>query len=323
MLIFLYGDDTYRSWQKLKKIKEKYIKEVDSSNMNLSELDGTSLKFEEFNQNVKASPFLARKRMVIIKNLISENKSKDIQKEIVKLLDNDLNSDDQDNIIVFWEGTDQSKSKSKNELWKRLTKEKYAEEFTFLNPGQVNQWISREISKRKATIDQQAISHLAATVGNDLWHLSNEIEKLIHFKKNEPITIDDIDNLVKAKFDDDIFKFIDAIANNNKKQALKLMSDQINSGSNDLYLLSMLIRQFRILLLIKDLQETYPTVSKLEIAKKLKIHPFVAQKALSQVNNFSLARLKKIFSLLLNIDLKIKTSANKPKTLFDIFIAQI
>jgi DNA polymerase-3 subunit delta len=323
MIIFLYGEDTYRSSQKLNQIRDKFINEVDSSGMNLITLDGAKLKFEEFNHQVKASPFLARKRMVIIKNLISDNKSKEIQKEIVELLNTEWKNTKDDNILVFWESVDHSKTKAKNALWDRLVKEKLAEEFQLLKPVQLNTWVEKEIINQQGKIDKTAIPLLAALVGNDLWQMSGEIEKLINFCQNKPITTTDIENLVKAKFDDNIFNLVDALGNNDKKLALKLMSDQFNLESDEMYLLAMLIRQFRILLLTKDLAEENPQINKEKISQQLAIHPFVAQKALWQVKNFSFDKLKQCYRMLLNIDLKIKTSALKPRMLFDLFIAQI
>lgn len=323
MIIFLYGEDTYRSSQKLTEIQNKFKKEVDPSGLNLTVLNGSGLKFEDFNQQVKASPFLARKRMVIIKNLISENRSKSIQKEIVELLDQESKNPDQDNIIVFWENTDYSKSKAKHALWERLKKEKFAQEFKPLSPRELNGWLEQAVKERQAKIEKAAISLLAASVGNDLWQMNNELEKLTNYRQDKIITVNDIETMVKAKYDDDIFKFIDALGNNNKKQAVKLLSDQLNSGAEELYLLAMFIRQFRILLLTKDLQTDQPTITKDKIAKELQIHPFVAQKALYQARNFTAGQLNNIYQMLLNIDLQIKTTSTKPKLLFDLFIAQI
>jgi len=323
MIIFLYGEDTYRSSQKLNQIKAKFLKEVDSAGLNLTTLDGAKLKFEEFNQQVKASPFLARKRMIIIKNLISENKSKEIQKEVVNLLNQESKDKGEENILVFWEDKDHSKSKSKNALWARLIKEKLAEEFRPLTPVQLNNWVKKEIETQGGKIDNQAIALLAATVGNDLWQMANEITKLINYCQEKPITIADIENLVKAKFDGNIFNLVDALGNNNKKLALKLMSDQFSLEADEMYLLSMLIRQFRILLEIKDILNQHPKMTKDLIAKELGIHPFVIQKALWQVKNFTFDKLKQIYQLLLDLDFKLKTSQAKPKVLFDLFIAQI
>ncbi len=322
MIIFLYGQDTYRSTQKLEELKAKFMREVDATGMNLVSLDGAKLKFEEFNQQVKASPFLARKRMVIIKNLISENKSKEIQKEIVSLLDKDWKNKEDDNILIFWESI-KPKSESKNALWKRLSKEKFAQEFTPLKSYDINSWLEKEIKNRGGKIEKAAIPLLAATVGNDLWQMSNEISKLINYAQDKIITNTDVDNLVKAKFDDNIFNLVDALGSKNKKLALKLLSDQFSLDTNELELLGTLIWQFRNLLLIKDLQNEKSNISQAEIAKKLGIHPFVILKSLERVKNFTFEQLKSIYGQLLQIDYKIKTGAMKPRLLFDLLIAQI
>ena len=200
---------------------------------------------------------------------------------------------------------------------------KLAEEFKPLTPTQLNNWVEKEIKNQGGKIDKQTVAFLAATVGNDLWQMSNEITKLINYCQDKPITTIDIENLVKAKFDDNIFNLVDALGNNNKKLALKLMSDQFNLEADEMYLLSMLVRQFRILLEIKDLLNERPKITKDLIAKELQIHPFVAQKALWQVKNFTFDKLKQIYQMLLDLDFKLKTSQAKPRVLFDLFIAQI
>lgn len=323
MIIFLFGEDTYRSTQKLEELKAKFMREVDSTGMNLVSLDGAKLKFEEFNQQVKASPFLARKRMVIIKNLISENKSKEIQKEVASLLDEDLKNKEDENILIFWESITKPKSEAKNALWKRLAKEKFAQEFEPLKPTQVSSWVEKEIKNRGGKIERSAVILLSATVGNDLWQMSNEISKLLNYAQGKIIIASDVDNLVKAKFDENIFNLVDALGNKNKKLALKLLSDQFSLDTNELELLATLIWQFKNLLLIKDLQKEKPHITQTEIARQIGIHPFVALKSLERVKNFSLEQLKSIYNQLLQIDYKIKTSATKPRLLFDLLIAQI
>lgn len=323
MIIFLCGQDSYRSSQKVAEIKTKFIKEVDSTAINIVFLDGAVLKFEEFNHQVKATPFLSRKRLIIVKNLISKTKSKDILKEVSQILAKEKKSQDQDNIIVFWEIEDSNKKKAKSELWKSLAKEKFSQEFKTLTPLELNAWIISEVKKRQGQIDKQAVPYLAAAVGNDLWQMSNELDKLLNYKKNEIITGADIELLIKANFDDDIFKLIDALSARNMKVALKLISAQLSLGTNELALLSTITRHFRILLLIKDWQKTQSRIPEADIAKKLRIHPYVAKKALGQANNFTFDQLKRIYNHLLDIDFKIKTSTAKPKTLLEIFVAQI
>ncbi|MFA5358664.1 MAG: DNA polymerase III subunit delta [Patescibacteria group bacterium] len=314
MIFFLYGPDTYRSHHKLTELKEKFLKDVDESSLNLTFIDGAKMKVEEFNSAIATPPFLARKRMIVVSGLLGQNKNKEVGRQVIEVLEKENLT--KDNIIVFWEPGEPDE---RTVLFKRLNKEKYAQRFDPLRDSDLRNWIHLETKRRGGAISSEAIVKLSEMVGNDLWTVNSEIDKLIAFKNKKTIEADDVVTLVKSKFDDNIFNFIDAIANKNHRLAHKLLDDQLNSGANELYLLSMLIRQFRILLLIKDLGST----NKQQIASQLKIHPFVAQKALAQIRNFSLDKLKNIYSLLLETDIKIKTSYADSVVLFDLLLAKI
>ena len=80
----------------------------------------------------------------------------------------------------------------------------------------------------------------------------------------------------------------------------------------------MIVRQVRLLLLVKELEDKKPT--KRDVASSLQIHPFVAGKVLSQAKNFDDTTLKNIYKKLLSIDLSLKTGEKDTKTLMDLFI---
>ena len=75
MIIFLYGDDSFRSRQKLNELKDKYIREVDSKASSLIYIDGETASLEQVNEAVAAPSLFVRKRMVIIENIL-KNKQK-------------------------------------------------------------------------------------------------------------------------------------------------------------------------------------------------------------------------------------------------------
>ena len=317
MIFFLYGPDTYRSRQKLRELKEKFLADIDQSSLNLTVLDGAEINIEKINSAVATPPFLARKRMVVVINLFSQSKSKDLGQQIIELLDKENLT--KDVILVFWEGDKVDERKS---LFKRLAKEKYAQKFDLLRSHEVKNWIRAEMKKQGGLINAGAIEKLAELAGNDLWEVSSEIAKLVAYKDKSTIEVSDVVKLVRGKFDDNIFNFVDAIANKNTKQAYKLLADQLNSGANDLYLLAMLIRQFRILLQVKDLTEGR-SISPSQVASELKIHPFVVKKALLQIKNFSAGQLKSIYRQLLATDVKIKTNWADSRVLFDLLLTKI
>ncbi|MFH1366781.1 MAG: DNA polymerase III subunit delta [Patescibacteria group bacterium] len=326
MIIFIYGPETYRSRQKLKFYREGFKKKYDPRGLNIEILDGEKLTFDIFRQKQSSQGLLSKKRLVIVENLILKNKSAKIQAQISDYLKETNLSADQ--ILIFWEG-DLGERRGRGKRLKAaggslldyLLEKAKAEEFSLLSGFKLTNWVEEEVKKRKGKIANEAKELLIGLVGNDLWLMVNEIEKLINYKDGKMITKEDVSEFVKAGFDTDIFRLSDALAERKLKLALKLIHDQIESGENELYLLTMLTRQFRILLMVKDASREEGNMY--GIASRLGLHPFVCQKALAQVKNFSLGELKDIYQKLMDIDLKIKTGQTEPKVLFDLFIFDV
>lgn len=322
MIIFLYGTDTYRSRQRLRFYRAGFIKKYDPQGLNVVSLDGGKLTMEEFRKNVSQVGFLAKKRFIVIENILRDNKK--IEEPLFDYLKNEWLDD---NVLIFLEETEDEgsfKKKRKKAAASPLLEfllDKKAEEFSWLNGEELNKWIRSEVKKRGGIITEAAVLELASLVGADLWNMAGEIEKLINYTNKKNITASDVQLLVKAKFDENIFHLTDALASRDAKQSFKLLNDQMSSGAHELYLLTMLIRQFRILLQtreILDQESNYYT-----IASRLRLHPFVAQKAVRDARRFSLEELKNIYRQLLEMDIKIKSTAEDPRVMFDLLITKI
>ncbi|MFC1613211.1 DNA polymerase III subunit delta [Patescibacteria group bacterium] len=325
MIIFLYGADTFRSYQKLKGIKNAFLKKIEGGNLNLAEIDNNNLTFADFKKEVSTMPFIAKERMVIFKNIISQNKKDDLQQQIIQLLKTE--NYPQENVIIFIEDAPDKRKA----LFKYLTNKKnpikvYQQEFNFLNDMQLKKWIIQKVTENNAEINGQAVGARHAVpllinkIGNNLWQMNNEINKLASYDKN--ISIENINALVRTKDDDNIFNLTDAIGNKNKKLAFQLLAEQLHSGANIMYIMVMLTRQYRLLLEIKDYLLTSGNVnsSSYEISGKLKMHPFVVQKLLSQARLYDMSILKKIYNKILQIDVKSKTTNLNIETLLDMMI---
>jgi len=314
MIIFLYGEDSYRSTQKIKEIKEKFKAEKDPSGLNIVSFEGDEFDLEKFNNAASQSGFLVSKRLIIVKNLLSHKPKKETAEAIKELLNNLKNSD---NIFVFWEALVPDK---RTALFKLLSKEKLSQEFPQLETTKLANWIKKYAQEHNGQIDNQSVNLLISFVGNDLWQLSNELDKLIAYSQGT-ITENEVKEMVKAKLDENIFGLVDAIGSNNKSLALKLLGEQISVGLNEVYILSMIVRQFRIMALLKSLLSQ--NISEAEIVKQTKLHPFVVKKLLPTSQKFTLNKLQLIYNKLAELDVKFKSTSLPPQTLLDLFIMQI
>lgn len=323
MIFFLYGQDTYRSREKLRELKEKFVREVDPSGANLVVLQGDAMKPEDFRNAVSAMSMFVKKRMVVVERLLESGK-KPVQEAVVEYL---AHKDfPEDHIVVFWEGeitesrkhrNTKSKAKKKSADAKALAdsatqslrdvllRQKYVQEFALLTSAEVEQWIATEVKRRGGKITEGATRLLASAVGNDLWRMANEIGKLV--ASNASIVENAVRESVIGKTESAIFSFTDALGNRNRDDALRLLMNEREAGIEPLHLLAMMIRQFRILLRLSQ-----------DDAEGL--HPFVVQKARSQLHHFSFAELKNIYRHLLEIDVLLKTSRQDPDALLTLFV---
>src|SRR3990172_1997822 len=103
MIIFLYGEDSFRSSQKLLKIKEKFLK-YDSVGSGLSVFDYEDGNFKNKILDVLGMPnLLSPKRLIIGKNLISAGPEAEQEKILNYLKKNKMLSDDKDLVVMFLE----------------------------------------------------------------------------------------------------------------------------------------------------------------------------------------------------------------------------
>lgn len=350
MIIFLYGEDTYRGQKKIKELKNKFVREIDPTGSSLSIIDGSTTRIDEINGQISPGSLLSNKRMIVIENLLL-NKSKDILDDVLGLLKIKKNALE-DNIIIFWEtrikikktasretpqfidasGREKALTKKQSSFFNYLKKEKFVQEFKFFSNTETAGWVKEEISKKGGDITQRAANVLVSLVGNDLWQLDNEIDKLINYKlglapkltkggEPAPIEDEDVEKLVHGKFDENIFALTDALSGRNKAAALKLLEEQIEAGLTDSYLINMIMRQFKILLQIREAMDQGWTSRK--IISQLKLHPFIVQKGMNQVRNFTIQALKGFINQLIQIDYAVKSGKGNARVMLDLLLARI
>lgn len=317
MIFFLYGDDTFRSTEKLNQLKEKFSREVDQSGYNILFLDGESLTLDKFNEAVKQTGFLSVKRLIIIKNIFNNKKLKDFDEEIINYL-NDQKDSMEENYLIFWAAGVPKKTLP---LVKKLLGFKYVFESKNLTPTETAAWLKNKINAAGGKIEPAALKKIVAYLGNNLWEINNEMDKLLAYKKTAVITMTDVEQLIKIKNDDNIFNLTDAIAGKNKKLALKLINEQLSSGVNQIYLLTMVVRQFRILIELKSLSQKYDSYQR--ITGQTDLHPFVIKKTWPLLPLFNPENLKDIYHRLLTLETQLKSTRYEPVLLFDKFIAEL
>lgn len=315
MFILLYGQDSFRSREKLDQIIDKY-KQSDKFQSGLFVFDDENFELSKFNQAITVQSFFNDKKLIVVKNIFTGKLARDFRKALADYFNNHKELlESKEAVIVFWESNE---IKNSDVFFKFLTKKDSIvkkQEFKNLTDGQLKKWIQDKLAE-KLTIAAPALQNLILYTGGDLWRIENEIKKLINYKKQGEISVVDVDAMVTGSIESNIFQATDALGQKDFKKALNSFRILLEKGEDKLYLFSMMVYQFRNLIKVKDLVET-GAVSADIIVKKLIMHPFVAQKTLNQSRNFGLKELKDIYRRLLDFDIKIKTGKIEPELAID------
>jgi len=283
--------------------------------LNLMSLDGEKISINELNKAIATQSFLAKKRMVVIRNIFKQRKA--LQTEVLELLKSGKFRDGkEDNILIFWDEEPDKRSA----LFKYLDGSKFKEELETLKGAELTRWIIKRIEDKGGRISKMNADILASKSDGDLWALSGEIDKLVALSRGREIGREDLEQSTLVKVEDNIFNLTDAIGNKNNQLALKLLRQSLEGGANEIYLLTMIVRQFRILIQVKAGMEEGK--SGRALAGELGLHPFVVQKAQAQAVKYTMEQLKKIYKKLLEIDWKLKTGG-EGEVLLEMFIAEV
>lgn len=301
MIIFLYGQDTYSSRQKLKEIVAEY-KKRHKSGLNFIRINFEENDFDDLKQVIETVSMFDEKKLIITERIFKQPEN--FQEKLLEYFkDKKIATDKNIILVIFTED-----AVEKNDLFKFLKDKTKAQEFKLLPSHKLKQWIKDYVKEQGGKLENQAIDKLVDYIGNDLWRMSNELNKLVSHKIQ--ITAQDVERLVKPKIDVNIFDTIDALGQKNKKQALKLIRNHLKQGEKENYLLDRFVYQFRNLLKVKT-------------GGGKDLHPFVYKKAQAQTRNFDFEELKKIYQKLLEIDLNIKTGKVEARTALELFVVNL
>ncbi len=333
MYYIFHGEDEFSKTEQVHQLRAK-MGDPQFADLNTTQLDGRKIALSELTHACDAVPFLADRRLVIVEGLLTrleprrkkseEESGEEVEEEtnpgLAKELAAYLPRLPETTRLIFVEAKTLAKN---NPILKHAAEDKTAhvKEFSAPDARQLPKWIQDRVKSKNGAIQADAVSELAAHVGNDLRLLDGEIEKLLTYRANEPIRGEDVRALVASVGESNIFDLVDAIGRRETTTALKLLHAQLAHNAAPMYLLTMITRQFRLLLQTRDFAARGKTVE--QAAAQLKMHPFVAKKTWTQSLNFSLPQLEAIYQKLLDADIAIKTGRNEPVLALDLLVVEL
>ncbi len=329
MVYVLLGQDDFSVHESLEEIK-RGIGDEALLPANTTVLDGLKLSLAELEAICETVPFLAAKRLVIVRGLLERFESQgkpSRQKKTAsavgkenecQLLAARLARLPESTVLVLVD----VKVARDNPLLRELSGKVQVSHFPLLKESELRQWIQRRVPDEGGSISPQAVNLLAKVVGNNLWIMANEINKLVLLASGRRIEEADVRAAVSYAQETNVFAVVDAILESRRGVAQKLLEQLLQAGAAPAYLLFMLSRQAQLIVRAKELRRQGEP--KAEMQHRLGLtSEFALRRTLEQADKYPLPRVRELYHWLLETDLAIKTGRYEPELALNILVAEL
>lgn len=332
LFYIFHGEDDLQRAEALKALRAE-MGDPQFADLNTTVLEGRSLSIGELRHHADAIPFLSDKRLVIVEGLLTRLDPRRKASDDGEDTEEESNPELKQQLLDYLPGlapttslvfVEHKKLAANNAILKLADKDKKQAQVKLFSAPPVDElpeWVVGRVEKKGGAIDFSAANDLALFIGADLWALDSEIEKLIVFKRGETIRREDVRALVAPAQEQSIFELVDALGQRKTQKALELLHEQLRHNTSEFYLLTMIARQYRIMLQVRDLGARGMQTD--AIQKQLGLHPFVAKKMSEQARNYSVEQLEGIMFKLLETDVSLKTSRLEPALALDMLVVDL
>jgi DNA polymerase-3 subunit delta len=168
-------------------------------------------------------------------------------------------------------------------------------------------WVRSQAEQLGHRISEEAVSVLLERVGPSLRELKLELQKLtLGQNQKRSIGEEDVLALTGDIRSESLFELPMAVGHLNLRETLRLLGKNLQQGDPPLLLLSLIVRQLRLIWRAQELRAEGR--SKKEIETKLKVLPRTTGEFWKQVESFPLSTLNQLWPLTLQADQELKSS---------------
>jgi len=303
------GEEDFLKREATEKLIQLLI-EPSLKSFNLDFLQARGVKAEEIINLCATFPFGSKKRMVVV---YESQKLHPAQKdELLKYLPRIP----QTTCLVLFSNTVDHRLKFYQSL-KKLAAEV---EFSALGPEEISDWIKERVKTYDKKITSDGINFLQEAVGNTLYELSNELEKLsLYVKERELINLKDTEAVVGYTKAENISQLAQAIVEKNLSQALKILKDLSLSKERETSINYKLGDHFLKLYQVKASKDQ----NIYNLAHALRTRSNFIIEYQDQAKNFSLEQLEKGLALLYQADSDLKSGKMPEKFLLELLVYEL
>ncbi len=357
LFYILHGDNQFDLREAIHTMRAK-MAESGMGDLNINVLDGRTVHVAEVISTACLTPFLSEKRLVIVEGLLTrlaakpstddDDKDKDRDKKEKKGKKKAADDATKAEMQALVEGlatlpesawlvfAEPGPLRETHPILKLAEQDGLRGSVQSFNPprakwpptswdsGWLTKWLIARAKRYGGELSPRGAALLANMVGQDLFAADSEIFKLVTYVgEGRPIGEDDLAAVCQYVPEAGIFEIVDAIAAGKGRQALLLVKRQIDHfKAEPMQLLSMINRQFRMLIIVREVSDGGGGEAALrKIPDFEKLPPRAIQSYIEQARRFpNREAIESIHRSLLETDYAIKTGRVEDTLALDLLI---
>lgn len=297
-IYLFHGEEKYLIQHYERQLRDKIVP-PSYETMNLDIYNGKAVSATTIADACATLPFLNEYRLVVVRDshLFSPGRKDETEKFaafVPEIPDT--------TVLIFVEDS----IDKRNRLYKMAAGAGRLCEFKTPSEKELTTWIMNVCTKQGKKISPAAASVLLRTVAHSMDAIKGELDKLIAYTGREmEIRTEDIRTVCTVSLEAKIFDLVEAVGSKKTELALIQFSNLLLMKEQPIMILSMIARQFRLILQSKILHEN--GLSSDEIASALSARGFVIKECLRQAVNFKKSVLLRAIEDCAEADMSIKT----------------
>lgn len=324
-VLFLYGEEGYLIQWAAESLKNRYVNPACAS-LDFVKFHDDGEDVQQILEACNTFSMLSERRMVWADEFtpLRTANARGFTAQDLERMEAYLDEPNPGAILVFTAAEPEAKS----EFVKLLKRKAGCYQFDQLDYSSLSGFITKRFAAAGVACDRDVVKTIIDQSGYfnketeyRIFNLVNDIQKMIAYSGGQPVTEDDVSQVLNGDMDKFIFNLLDAVSARQKEKAFGLLYNILQSGRDVFSITAMLVNQFELMLDVAELKEEGHSLS--GITDILKSSEFRIKKAMSYTEKFTVQKLKDILSQLYEVDRNIKTGVLDQNLALELLVGRI
>lgn len=311
-----HGEEAFLLRHYLGQLHKVILDELTES-FNFHRFNNENFDLRDFADAVENLPMMADRTLVQVEDIDLFKLPEDSRNKMIDVL---TDIPEYCTVIFVYDTVEFKPDKRLKKLWDAVSSGEIVE-FAKQDQRDLVSWITRHFAAKGKRIDPNLCIYLIEITDGTMTSLGGEIEKIAAFSGAETICKADIDAVTEPVLDAVVFRMTDMIAAGDYGNALVTLQKLLKMQQEPIVILAAIGSHLRRLGTARTLLDRGGNAG--ELAKLCGVADFMARKAMDAARRFRPEFFKKAMELVLETDMKMKTSFDDSERLLEMLILQL